>query len=324
LKHVFACLVHEDADCVGDLIRNLRFFEPDSEILLYDGSAGSLLEHTPAFEELGAVVHPAPGKQTWGRLHESVFDCLELGRVRFSFDAMTFVDSDQLLAGRGYVQAVRAALERRPQTGVFGTPNPSLGAVWATVNEAQERELWKPFLERFPRGLAQQYPANWIFWPGTVITREAAAAVCALRNDPALADILTRSNYCSEEIGITTVAAALGYEVQPKPWQDRIRWRRPIRIWEVAETLADPDSFWLHPVRRSIDDDARAYLRKTSNGYEGFTPTFSPAPPRRPRAGARIKGRASSAIFGAFAGLVDGLGANDARAAVSRARRAQS
>jgi len=324
LKHVFACLVHEDADCVVDLIRNLQFFEPDAEILLYDGSAGSLLEHAPTFEELGAVMHPAPRTQTWGRLHDSVFDCLELGRVRFSFDAMTFVDSDQLLAGRGYVEAVRAALERQPQVGVFGTPNPSLGAVWAAAHELRERELWEPFLERFPGGLAQQYPANWIFWPGTVITGAAGAALCALRTDPLFAGILASSNFASEEIAFSTVAAALGYKVVPRPWNDAwVRWRRPIRVSEVVAALEEGDAFWLHPVPRHLDDSSRAFLRSASNEYEGFTPTLSPAL-TRPPVPARARQRAADGFFRLLTKPVDGLAPKAARAALDRARRAQA
>jgi hypothetical protein len=322
LKHVFACLVHEDVDCVVDLIRNLQFFEPDSEILLYDGSGGSLREHTPAFEKLGVVVHPAPKKQMWGRLHVSVFDCLEFGRDRFSFDAMTFVDSDQLLAGRGYAKAVRRALERQPAVGVLGTPNPALGTPWATEHEAHERELWKPFLERFPDGLAQQFPANWIFWPGTVITAAAGADLCALRRDPAFAATLARSNFASEEICFSTAAAALGYRVVPRPWNDeRVRWRRPIHVGDVAAALDDPDAFWLHPVLRRLDDPARAYLREAGNEYEGFTPTFGPS---RPPVLVRVKQRAADGFFRVLTKPVDGLAPSAARTALSRARRSRT
>jgi hypothetical protein len=320
---VFACLVHERVDCVLDLIRNLQFFAPDAGVLLYDGSGGSLLEHAPEFEALGAVLHPAPQAQRWGRLHNSVYDCLEFGRAHFSFDALTFVDSDQLLARRGYVEAVTAAFEREPRAGVLATPNPSIGDSWAAENESAERELWRPFLERFPNGLEQQYPANWIFWPGTVFTREAAAALCALRTDPELRRILERSQFTSEEIGFTTVAAALGYKVVEKPWRDRVRWRRPIKLWEVEAALGDPDCFWLHPVQRRLDDPARMFLRRAGNDYEGFTPTLSPAPVRPPMA-TRARRRATNGFFRVLAAQVDGLAPRDAEAALARARRAQT
>jgi hypothetical protein len=325
LRHVFACLVHERVDCIVDLIRNLRFFDPDSPVLLYDGSGGSLLKHAATFEGLGAVVHPRPRSQSWGRLHDSVFDCLELGRERFAFDALTVVDSDQLLVGRGYVAAVAAALEQDPAIGLLGTPNPSVGEPWATANEERERKLWQPFLERFPGGLEQQYPANWIFWPGTVFTGEAAAALCELRGDPMLAEIMQGSSFTSEEMGFPTTAAALGFKVAPKPWSDVLRWRRRIRAQEVEAALANPDCFWLHPVRRNLDDPARALLRHASNDYEGFTPTLSRAAAAdRPPAVARVKRRAANGLFRMLAMPVDGLAAKQARAAIARARRTQT
>jgi hypothetical protein len=32
--HVYACLVHENFDCIVDLIQNLHYFDPDAAILL--------------------------------------------------------------------------------------------------------------------------------------------------------------------------------------------------------------------------------------------------------------------------------------------------
>jgi hypothetical protein len=323
MRHVFACLVHERAECVVDLIRNLQFFEPGSAVMLYDGSARSLSEHTSTFEALGATVCQAPRRQTWGRLHESVFDCLELGRERFGFDAMTFVDSDQLLAGRGYAAAVRTTLEREPGIGVIGTPNPSLGEPWVTVSERREQEIWRPFLDRYPHGLEQQFPAHWIFWPGTVITGDAAAALSELRTDPVFRALLAQSHFASEEIAFSTAAAALGFKVVPKPWRDIIRWRRPIRVAEAEDALADPDCFWLHPVPRDLEHASRAFVRQMSNEYEGFTPTLSPPVVRKP-ALTRLKRGTANGFFRLLTKPVDGLAAKEARSAVARARRAQT
>jgi hypothetical protein len=41
--NVFACLVHEAPDCVVDLVANLQHLDPESTVLLYDGSGGALL-----------------------------------------------------------------------------------------------------------------------------------------------------------------------------------------------------------------------------------------------------------------------------------------
>jgi len=85
--------------------------------------------------------------------------------------------------------------------------------------------------------------------------------------------VLEKSTAATEEVVFSTLAALLGYEVVQKPWNDRfLRWRPALRSWEVARALVDPGCYWLHPVRRDRDDPARAYLRRASNEYHGFTP----------------------------------------------------
>ena len=37
IRNVFACLVHENPECVVDLVQNLRYLDPSSTVLLYDG-----------------------------------------------------------------------------------------------------------------------------------------------------------------------------------------------------------------------------------------------------------------------------------------------
>jgi hypothetical protein len=271
-RHVFCAVVHENVDCVVDLVRNLRFFEPGSPIVLYDGSGGKILRHAAVLERLGAVMYPAPRRMTWGRLHDYVFDCLEYTLDSYSFDAVTFLDSDQLLIRRDYTRAVQAALERQPQAGLLATPNPSIGDEWGTRLEPNELALWEPFLDRFSSGPEQRFPRRWIFWPGTVITRGAAAAIREQRGDELLVDILERTKACSEEIAFSTLAALLGYEVVAKPWNDEwVRWRRPLSISQVADALANAECFWLHPVKRISDDPVRLYVRRASNDYHGYT-----------------------------------------------------
>ena len=270
--HVFAVLVHERADCVFDLLRNLRFFDPDSPIVVYDGSGGGALLLDPdALAQLGAVAHPAPKRVEWSRLHVFGFDCLEYALDRFEFDAMTVVDSDQLLVRHGYTIAVREALRKKPRAGLLATPHPT-NLPQNTIARPPDLEQWEPMRDLFDHRGKQQLPI-WIFWPGTVLTGAASTAIRGLRDDPTLARVLENSRAATEEVVFSTLAALLGFEVAPKPWDDRfLRWRPALESREVVEALADPGCYWLHPVRRDRDDPARAYLRRASSDYHGFTP----------------------------------------------------
>ena len=97
MRNVFACLVHETQECVVDLVRNLRYLDPSSVILLYNGGPDARLlnDHFP-WEQYGAVVHPQPRPLAWGRLHEFAIDCMQFALDHFSFDTLTIVDSDHI------------------------------------------------------------------------------------------------------------------------------------------------------------------------------------------------------------------------------------
>lgn len=271
--HVFAVLVHEKPDCVFDLVRNLRFFDRDSPMVVYDGSGGALLLDSDALERLGAILYPAPKRTEWARLHGFMFDCLEYALEHYEFDAITAVDSDQLLIRPGYTAAVQKALADRPRAGVLATPHPT-NLPQNRIPVPPDREQWEPMRDLFGYRGKQQLPI-WVFWPGTVLTGPASRAICALRDDPALADVLEKSRAATatEEVVFSTLAALLGYEVVGKPWNDRfLRWRPELRSSEVAQALRDTGCYWLHPVRRDRDDPARAFLRRASSDYLEFTP----------------------------------------------------
>jgi hypothetical protein len=262
--------VHESLECTIDLVRNLRFFEPGSEVLIYDGSGGKMLRKRRALEGEGAVLHPSPQKLRWGRLHDYVFDCLEYGLDRYELDTMSFVDSDQLLARPGYAQALRAVVEEHPGAGLLTTR--TVGGAFPRRLAERERELWEPLLARLPAA-AEKFP-YWGFWPGTALTGAAGKAILELRADRALADILERTGIeATEEILFPTVASVLGFEVVATPWNNLwVRWNDPLTAADVAQALGQRRCYWLHPVERELDDPARAYLRRASHGYRGFTP----------------------------------------------------
>src|SRR4051812_45095544 len=110
-SHVFACLVHEQPDVVIDLVRNLRALEPDAAILLYDGSrTGGLLAQVDLRFDEGVLIHPNPRPMRWGRLHEFAIDSMRHALGEIDFEAVTIVDSDQLLLRGGFAKAVSVTL----------------------------------------------------------------------------------------------------------------------------------------------------------------------------------------------------------------------
>jgi hypothetical protein len=273
LRNVFACLVHESPECVVDLVRNLRYHDPDSAILLYNGGSNpDLLNQSFPFEKYGAVVHPAPRPMTWGVLHGFALDSMSFALDNFSFDSITIVDSDQLSLRMGYSHCLSKYLSGRDHVGMLSnSPNrqPASTRIPPAVQAWREFDLWRPWLQRFPRG--EEKFVHWTFWPATVFTRDSTADLVSLfARDEQLKEIMSRSKiWATEEIILPTLVALLGYKIEANPSSyDWVKYRARYSWRQIEAALGRPDVFWAHPVTRQYGDALRKWLRAKFNHYE--------------------------------------------------------
>jgi predicted O-methyltransferase YrrM len=272
-RNVFACLVHESQECVIDLVRNLRYLDPDSVTLLYNGGRDpKLLNHGFPFEEYGAVVHPNPRPLAWGRLHDFALDCMQFAIENFPFDALTVVDSDQLAARRGYSKYLEQFVAANPNVGLAGNScvvQPRTTRVGPVIAAYKELELWRPFLTRFSGGVEKF--GHWSFWPSTVFTAAAAHELTRLfSKDEQLQDIMSRSQiWASEEVIFPMLVALLGFRVAENPCSyEYVKHRVAYSTREMDRALTRASVFWVHPVNRRYEDPLRAHIRRHFNHYE--------------------------------------------------------
>jgi hypothetical protein len=286
IRNVFACLVHESPECVADLVRNLRHLDPDSTVLLYDGSPGSrLLADGRCFERHGAVVHPAPRPMSWGRLHEFAIDCMRFCLNEGPFDALTIVDSDQLGTQPGYSARLAEALRERPRVGMLGNSadvQRSNTVIPPARVAHSEIDLWRPLLARFTDGESQF--VHWSFWPSTVFTADASRALVEFfETNAQLRQLLEQTKlWATEEIVLPTLVALLGFEVAASPWSyDLVRYRTPYSTALVEAAFGRHDVFWVHPIPRRYDDPLRRHIRGRFHDYRAMpaAPGTTPAPP---------------------------------------------
>jgi hypothetical protein len=276
-RNVFACLVHESQECVIDLVRNLRYLDPDSLVLLYNGGKDERLLHGGfPFEAHGAIVHPSPQPQSWGRLHGFALDCMQWAIDHGPFNALTIVDSDQLGVRQGYAAFLAQFFARVPGLGLAGNV-PGVQSrttrVGPVIAAYKELELWRPFLARFAGGLEKF--AHWSFWPSTVFSADAARDLTRLfATDRQLQDIMGRSQiWATEEVIFPTLVALLGYQVAESPCSyEYVKHRVPYSTRDADRALARPSVFWMHPVNRRYDDRLRSHLRDRLRHYEMVSP----------------------------------------------------
>ena len=273
IRNIYACLVHESQECVVDLVRNLRYLDPVSPILLYNGGRDAgLLDQSFPFDRYGAVVHPKPRPLSWGVLHDFALDCMKFSLDNFDFDTLTVVDSDQLSVGAGYPLALGKYLASQQDIGLLGNaplPLPPDTKIGPAAAAFQEIDLWRPFLQRFPEG--EEKFVHWTFWPATVFTAEAARDLTQLfATDTQLQDIMRRTKiWATEEVILPTLVALLGYKIAANPCSyDYVKFRVPYTNQHIDTAISRPDVFWVHPVPRSYEDNLRNHIRTRFNHYE--------------------------------------------------------
>ena len=270
MRNVLACLVHEAPDCVADLVANLRCLDPSSLVLLYDGShAGTLLEgYKPPDDQV--LLHPRPRPQRWGTLHGFAVDCLRLALAELDADAVTIVDSDQMLLRAGYSQALWTVLAAYPEAGCLtstsgpmprATINGPARLAWAEV------DAWRPFLRRFPGGEAA-FP-HWTFWPSTVFTRRGAERLLEVWEDRHLQALVAATRItATEEVLLPTLAAVTGAPPVRSPFNFHcVQFRRRYSVSDLRAAMRHDNAFWAHPVPRQYADPLRSWLRDWNGSY---------------------------------------------------------
>lgn len=271
IRNLFACLVHESPECIVDLVRNLKYIDPSSIILIYNGSKDPLLLDGYPFAQQGVVVHPSPRPMVWGKLHDFALDCMRFALDHFTFDTMTIVDSDQLALRGGYSQHLAEYLAVHSGVGMLGnSPARQLRSSAADPAKAAfaELELWRPLLQRFPDG-EEKFP-YWTFWPSTVFTTAAARDLTRFfAEDEQLKQILAHSAiWATEEVILPTLTALLGHKIGANPCSyDYVKYRCPYTPKQIETALNRRDVFWVHSITRKYDDVLRKQVRERHNHY---------------------------------------------------------
>ena len=288
MTNIHACLVHEEPDCVADLVANLRHFDPDSLVLLYDGSEGQRLPARARWSRATAywcTRDPSPDVVGDGCTASPSTAC----GTRWSpptSRSMTIVDSDQLLvAGRGHfdrhwLACIASAASR--------------GDVGCLVSQRRRHPAARHPQRAGQHGLARVRPVAAVPAPVRATASGTGRRGRSGRHRfhprgcrrPGRDGRATRScRRCSrrtrlwatEELVLPTLVALRGHRVAPTPFcDDLVRFRVRWTASTSAVAAQQPDLFWVHPVPRRLDDPVRAWLRRRSAAQRLPGPAATP------------------------------------------------
>jgi hypothetical protein len=273
VRNIFACLVHENQECVIDLVRNLNYHDPTSTILLYNGGEDeNLLNLQFPFDHYGAIVHPTPHPMAWGKLHKFAIDCMQFALDNFQFDTLTIVDSDQLAVNTGFSEYLGNFLSKNTEIGLLGNSPECQGIdtnVATAARALKETDLWQPILRHI--GCNNDSFLYWTFWPSTVFLVNAVRDLIRFfSKDDTLQKIIHDSNvWATEEVVLPTLVALLGHKIGKNPCSyDYVKYQTQFSIGDVDAAFDRSDVFWLHPIPRQYENPLRCQVRNRFNNYQ--------------------------------------------------------
>lgn len=274
LKNIHACLVHENEDCVIDLVRNLHYQDPNSQILVLNGGQDErMFQAGFAYGRFNALVFPKPLALKYGNLLPFGLKAMEYATELGDFDTLTIVDSDQLAIMPGYSAFLSEYLSSKTNTGMLSNKPeriaPDNRELWTAVQAYKEFDLWKPLLKQFPNG--ESHFVHWTFWPSTVFTRDAVKDLLGIfTKNERLKSIIRQSKlWAAEEVVFPTLVKILGYETETNPCSNEfVSFKKTYSTSDLELAYRDSNTYWLHPVDRKYDDPVRKYVRQQAGHYQ--------------------------------------------------------
>ncbi|WP_042456805.1 hypothetical protein [Neobacillus dielmonensis] len=250
-KIVFAILVHEKREIVDDLLRNVRKFCPNSDIVLYNGGTDPNLLN-------GVNVPVCPTSKPLNYGLTTCFFILEtmkwLDRIDYDFDILVCLDSDALFGKSGFEEFLSKEMEDKEFLGIECSPS------WdnhpcRTIKK--EWHKWEPIMKT-----SDFY---WCFNVAQTFSKKLVKEMVHFEDILLFTHKLHRNTaFAAEEIVYVTLVKRLGYDIPsyPSDLVNTVRYRPHFTKDEVIYHLNNHEHAYLfHPVYRENDDEVRQYIR---------------------------------------------------------------
>jgi hypothetical protein len=254
-KVCFAVLAHDFRECVEDLIENLYYFEPECQIVLFNGGTVPSL-----FEGLNVLHCPYSFPIKYRKPQKSTILMMRwVTEQKMDYDYFVLVDHDMLLIRKGFSSFLDREMADSAYMGQLKGKN---GLITEDLN-------WRPglkFLRDWHNGWSEIFklPAPYgCFNPGQVFRKSYVENFLRFENLDQLIQQIDQSKLSSlGEIIFPTMAQVLNSPPLHLPYHDKaIRYRKPHIYKEIKYFLEAEDIYFVHPVPMDWHTPIRQFIR---------------------------------------------------------------
>ena len=245
-------VAHDNPDSLAELVGNVRYFCPFAELYLYNSGDDPSLG-----VDLGIELIPSPRRLFYAKVTPFFFDMFEwLVNEKITFDYAINLETDMLFIRKGFETFISDFMTGCDYMSPLFTKFTSKKSRWQPI-----RSL-RPELRDWYKVFGFDYTHSG-FSPAQVFSR---CYIEKLLNHPAYPEIrrLLKENksFTLQEVLFPTLVDFLNVNGQSYPagLEPIIRYRPYQAVSGVKRALALPDAYFVHPVRRELDNPARMFI----------------------------------------------------------------
>lgn len=255
-KLCIVILAHENEPVLADQVANIRKFNPRTTVVLYNGGTD------PDFGQNAGVdaICPRSQPKRYDKMSDVLLDTMVwLEETDADYEYLMYLDSDAMFVNSGFEIWLDTAMRGYDWMGInIGEfPTPESARHWIPGRQMwEEWQHWQPIFktDHFYGTLNGMQ----------VYRRSLIQKMLAETDLPSLRKRLAETNvFAAEEIVYATLAKRCGGRHRPYPTEMNrfVRLGTPLNREETAAARTAPNTFFLHPVKRELDDPARRLLR---------------------------------------------------------------
>lgn len=242
-------LAHENEHVLKAQIDNIKFFNPDVGIILYNGG-----ENKNFAVDLNVPICPYSQRIHWAASARVLWDVMRwLQDTKVDYEYLVSFDHDMLFVKHGFEQFLDSSMKELDCMGwqlLKGSDIPKYPDPRVAESLWREWHIWQPIFEinNFLR----------VFNPGQVYRKEIITKMLKFLKTKfrqrELDELFNTSKvYGFEEMFSVTLSLASGGKCGQYPdsevYNEAVRWGDNITINEVQQVIKHPSYYWIHPIK---------------------------------------------------------------------------
>ncbi|MBD0381589.1 hypothetical protein [Paenibacillus sedimenti] len=241
-RFIITLLAHQDEEVLAAQLDNIRFYNPDAGIVLYNGGPDQDFA-----KHLNVCKFPYSHPLKYGNLAPFLWEVMKwLEDLHIEYKYLMNLDHDMLFVKHGFETFLD---ERMAQSDCMG---------WRLQNShehpdslpirgmSREWHKWQPV---FKTDHFLSY-----FNPGQVYTHDIVRRMLSYVDHATVDQMLVNSKtFALEEVFFVTLALACGGRIREYPegseYNDMVHWGANITFANVLQSRQNPYYYWIHPIK---------------------------------------------------------------------------